>query len=123
MRDNVGLTTLLQHKQQQLDSQPLDSTDGNLATCCVAVANIHILFNPKRGDVKIGQLRLLIKHLQQLVCATLGSAAAGHVCCLVMGDMNHQPHSPIYNFMRQGWLDCLKQHRKDMAGEEQPAAE
>lgn len=30
----------------------------------VAVANTHVLFNPKRGDIKLAQLRLLLHHLQ-----------------------------------------------------------
>lgn len=35
----------------------------------VAVANTHVLFNPKRGDIKLAQLRLLLHHLQVSVCA------------------------------------------------------
>lgn len=82
----------------------------------IAVANTHTLFNPKRGDIKLGQLRLLIKHLQALLSASLPPEQVPAVAALVIGDMNHQPHTPIYNFMRQGWLDCLQQHRKAMAG-------
>lgn len=33
----------------------------------VAVANTHVLFNPKRGDIKLAQLRLLLHHLQVCV--------------------------------------------------------
>jgi endonuclease/exonuclease/phosphatase family metal-dependent hydrolase len=83
----------------------------------IAVANTHVLFNPKRGDVKVAQLRLLIKHLQQMVAANLPAEQLQHVAGLVMGDMNHQPNTAVYRFMAQGWVDCLRQQRKNMAGE------
>jgi endonuclease/exonuclease/phosphatase family metal-dependent hydrolase len=66
--------------------------------------------------VKVAQLRLLIKHLQALVAANLPPQQQQHVAALVMGDMNHQPHSAVYQFMAKGWVDCLQQRRKTMAG-------
>jgi hypothetical protein len=54
MRDNVGLITLFfckQHQQQPGASQKLPSGFRP----CIAVANTHILFNPKRGDMKVGR--------------------------------------------------------------------
>jgi endonuclease/exonuclease/phosphatase family metal-dependent hydrolase len=35
---------------------------------------------------------------------------------MIMGDFNSKPDTPLYRFMRQGAIDCLKHHRKDMAG-------
>jgi mRNA deadenylase 3'-5' endonuclease subunit Ccr4 len=82
----------------------------------IAVANTHVLFNPRRGDVKVAQLRLLIKHLQEMVAVNVPAQQQQHVAALVMGDMNHQPHTAVYQFMAQGWVDCLRQQRKNMAG-------
>jgi endonuclease/exonuclease/phosphatase family metal-dependent hydrolase len=82
----------------------------------VSIANTHILFNPKRGDIKLAQLRLLVQRLKLLTAAAVPPAEVGHVVALLMGDFNSTPHTPLYTFMRQGWVDCLAQHRKDMAG-------
>jgi endonuclease/exonuclease/phosphatase family metal-dependent hydrolase len=82
----------------------------------VAVANTHVLFNPKRGDIKLAQLRLLLHHLQVLIAAAVPEDQAGHVPAMIMGDFNSKPDTPLYRFMRQGAIDCLKHHRKDMAG-------
>jgi mRNA deadenylase 3'-5' endonuclease subunit Ccr4 len=82
----------------------------------IGVANTHVLFNPRRGDIKVAQLRLLIKHLQGLVAAHLPPQQQQQVLGLVMGDLNHQPNTAVYRFMAQGWVDCLRQHRKNMAG-------
>jgi endonuclease/exonuclease/phosphatase family metal-dependent hydrolase len=81
------------------------------------VANTHVLFNPKRGDIKLAQLRLLLQHLQALIAAALPEDQAQHVAAMVMGDFNSAPNTPLYRFMRQGWIDCLQHHRKDMAGQ------
>jgi hypothetical protein len=82
----------------------------------IAVANTHVLFNPKRGDIKLAQMRLLVQHLQTLVAAAVPEDQAGHVAAMIMGDFNSRPGTPLYTFMRQGWIDCLQHHRKDMAG-------
>ena len=131
------------------------------------VGNTHILFNPKRGDVKLGQLRTLLTTLEELreqapaiISSSGGSeddgsgsygsgdgrvgrqgagrlgedrvgAVAGvvggngsssgvedfDIPVLVMGDMNLSPYSPMYQYMQQGFLDCLQHHRKDLSGE------
>lgn len=82
----------------------------------LAVANTHVLFNPKRGDIKLAQLRLLIRHLQALISAAVPQGHVGHVPALVMGDFNSVPDSPLYRFVRDGLVNCLEHHRKDIAG-------
>jgi mRNA deadenylase 3'-5' endonuclease subunit Ccr4 len=88
----------------------------NTTSPFIAIANTHVLFNPRRGDVKVAQLRLLIKHLQALVAKSLPPQQQQHVAALVVGDLNHQPHTAVYQFMSKGWVDCLRQQRKNMAG-------
>lgn len=66
------------------------------------VANTHILFNMKRGDIKTGQVALLIASIDKM-CFGLrfDSKFAGVLLC---GDFNIEPKSPIYNFIRNGIL-------------------
>jgi hypothetical protein len=103
----------------------------------LAVANTHVLFNPKRGDIKIGQLRLLTAALARLARGGGGGGGAGGVlqggsggggapasggpapvgaALLMMGDLNTAPHSPVYEFLARGELDCLLHSRKDLSG-------
>lgn len=57
------------------------------------VGNIHVLFNPNRGDVKLGQIRSLFSRAQILSkrwnCAPI----------VLAGDFNITPQSAIYKFM------------------------
>jgi endonuclease/exonuclease/phosphatase family metal-dependent hydrolase len=76
---------------------------------------VRCCFHP--GILQVGQLRLLVKRLQELVSERLPEQHQQLVPALVMGDMNHQPDTPVYHFLRHGWVDCLRQHRKDMSGE------
>ncbi|XP_039145540.1 carbon catabolite repressor protein 4 homolog 3-like [Dioscorea cayenensis subsp. rotundata] len=48
----------------------------------IVIGNIHVLFNPKRGDVKLGQVRMLLEKAYDL------SEKWGNIPILVMGDFN-----------------------------------
>uniref|UniRef100_A0A4W3IEZ6 Angel homolog 2 (Drosophila) n=1 Tax=Callorhinchus milii TaxID=7868 RepID=A0A4W3IEZ6_CALMI len=88
-RDNVGLVLLL---------RPALSSGGAAPNICVA--NTHLLYNPRRGDIKLAQLAILM--------AEIGKAASsgkGEYCPIVFcGDLNSVPSSPLYNFIRDGKL-------------------
>uniref|UniRef100_A0A0N4ZPI7 Endo/exonuclease/phosphatase domain-containing protein n=1 Tax=Parastrongyloides trichosuri TaxID=131310 RepID=A0A0N4ZPI7_PARTI len=61
------------------------------------VANTHILYNPKRGDVKLSQIACLLSHLQDMV------NNCKYPCAYIMcGDFNMQPYSKMYNFIVDG---------------------
>lgn len=77
------------------------------------VGNTHILFNPKRGDIKMAQLRLLLTRMTSLAAQ---QSRGTDVLFLAMGDLNLAPHSPIYDFLAMGELDCLSHYKKDLSG-------
>nr|GMC55401.1 carbon catabolite repressor protein 4 homolog 5 isoform X1 [Ipomoea batatas] len=67
---------------------------NNVAQFCVfkvklsmrfLVGNIHVLFNPKRGDIKLGQIRLLVENAQRL------SREWGNIPIILAGDLNSMP--------------------------------
>jgi mRNA deadenylase 3'-5' endonuclease subunit Ccr4 len=70
------------------------------------VGNTHLLFNPKRGDVKLGQIGLLFANLQQQIekfMSTNSSASfGGYFMC---GDFNLEPLSPLYRFVVERKID------------------
>ncbi|XP_019374306.1 PREDICTED: protein angel homolog 1 [Gavialis gangeticus] len=91
-RDNVGLVLLLQpllaEGMEQKTASPL------------CVANTHMLYNPRRGDIKLAQMALLLAEIDKVVKTVEGSYCPIILC----GDLNSVPDSPLYRFIRNGHL-------------------
>ncbi|KAI1727010.1 protein angel like protein 2 [Ditylenchus destructor] len=89
-RDNVGQIVVLE-------------IFGTRTQICVS--NTHVLFNMRRGDVKLNQCEYLLNRLSEVEesiraqAASSGKTFAGHILC---GDFNIEPFSPIYNFLVEG---------------------
>lgn len=94
-RDNIGLIAILrpQVTQSQNDMK-------------LIVATTHLLFNPRRGDIKLGQLRLLLAEVDKLAFRGFNpkSQKSLYHPIILCGDMNSKPFSPLYNFLVQGRL-------------------
>ncbi|KAH0622712.1 hypothetical protein JD844_025252 [Phrynosoma platyrhinos] len=102
-RDNVGLVLLL---------EPQFYCKTNTAIC---VANTHLLYNPRRGDIKLTQLAMLLAEITNVAIRE-----NGHFCPLVIcGDFNSVPHSPLYNFLREGKLNYEGLAIGKVSGQEQ----
>ncbi|XP_068255754.1 protein angel homolog 1 isoform X2 [Nyctibius grandis] len=91
-RDNVGLVLLL----QPLLPEGLDLK----AVSPLCVANTHVLFNPRRGDIKLAQMALLLAEIDKIAKNAEGSYYPVILC----GDLNSVPDSPLYKFIRNGEL-------------------
>lgn len=85
-RDNVGLVLLLQPREA--------------ASSSICVANTHLLYNPRRGDVKLAQLAILLAEISRLSRLPNGSSSPVVLC----GDFNSTPLSPLYTFLTTGCL-------------------
>ncbi|XP_056125338.1 protein angel homolog 2 [Rhinichthys klamathensis goyatoka] len=88
-RDNVGLIVLL---------RPVDP-HSSLTNVCVA--NTHLLYNPRRGDIKLAQLAMLLAEITRV--AQLPDSSVCPV--LLCGDFNSIPWSPLYRFIKDSRLD------------------
>jgi hypothetical protein len=73
-RDNIGVIAVLDDLGPQ---QPPEAAGGAKAggegRCrrrrrVVVVANTHLLFNPRRGDVKLAQVEMLLRRLEVCGC-------------------------------------------------------
>ncbi|RHY83945.1 hypothetical protein DYB26_002693 [Aphanomyces astaci] len=73
----------------------------------VVVATTHILFNPRRGDVKLAQMQLLL--------STLHALNIPHV--ILCGDFNVTPKSALYAFLSKGRLDGTTVYTGDASGQ------
>ncbi|XP_024119773.1 protein angel homolog 2 isoform X2 [Oryzias melastigma] len=88
-RDNVGLVLQLQPR------------DGRSQPSSICVANTHLLYNPRRGDIKLTQLAILLAEVQRLARLPDGSSDPVLLC----GDFNSAPWSPLYTFLTRGRLE------------------
>lgn len=92
-RDNVGLVLLL---------RPRGPAPPSARGLCVA--NTHLLYNPRRGDIKLAQLALLLAEISR-VSRPLGGADDAPCPVILCGDFNSVPWSPLYTFIRDSRLE------------------
>ncbi|XP_036449767.1 protein angel homolog 1 isoform X1 [Colossoma macropomum] len=92
-RDNVGIVLLL---------QPISEHGEGLQFSPICVANTHLLFNPRRGDVKLAQLAIMLAEIDSVIrqCKTKGSDCEVVLC----GDLNSLPNMPLYQLIATGQL-------------------
>ena len=92
-RDNVALIVKLKPLSEHVPPERR-----------VCVANTHLLFNPRRGDVKLAQLMVLLAELDKcgFISDSMEEKYHGVILC---GDFNSEPHSELYKLMTMGKLN------------------
>jgi mRNA deadenylase 3'-5' endonuclease subunit Ccr4 len=95
-----------------LNLPPKDMEPTANETPDILVASTHILFNPGRGDVKLGQVRHILNR-----CAALGTGPLGSCHLVMLGDFNSAPHSGVYDFILNGSLDIRETDRRRLGGQ------
>uniref|UniRef100_A0ACD6AEZ1 Uncharacterized protein n=1 Tax=Avena sativa TaxID=4498 RepID=A0ACD6AEZ1_AVESA len=74
------------------------------------LGNIHVLFNPKRGDIKLGQIRMLLEKSKAL------SEKWDGIPIVLAGDFNCTPDSAIYKFLSTMKLNVSLHDRRQLSG-------
>ena len=92
-RDNIALIVELKPKDSGNDSKPL------------IVANTHLLYNPKRGDVKLAQIRLLLAEIEKMAHISQKDGVFDYSPIILCGDLNSEPNSMIYDFITKGLVN------------------
>ncbi|TYZ66124.1 hypothetical protein PybrP1_009266 [[Pythium] brassicae (nom. inval.)] len=115
-RDNVAIAAVVEWRGGGVDPPQR-----------LIVATTHVLFNPKRGDVKLKQLELLTRRLSELrVQQPAGDAPEPSLLPVVLcGDFNLEPFSALYEFLSTGSLRVPDLNRTMMSGQhdfDNPAA-
>ncbi|KAM7259807.1 hypothetical protein ACFE04_015548 [Oxalis oulophora] len=77
----------------------------------LVVGNIHVIFRPSKGEVKLGQLRLLSSRAQIL------SEKWGDAPLVLGGDFNSTPQSAVYQFLSSSELNIESYNRKELSGQ------
>jgi len=109
-RDNVALLVMLQPKK--------DWSGGQDMRLCVATT--HMLFNPKRGDIKLAQLAVLLAELDRFTRKGIesGTGMPLYHPSIFCGDFNAVPYSEIYRLIHRGRLKYENLVSKDISGQQ-----
>lgn len=102
-RDNVGIIVLL---------KSVDEPQRNLC-----VATTHLLFNPRRGDIKLAQLGVFLAEIDQVSHYRLEDGTFARCPVVLCGDMNSVPQSPLSEFIQKGTLDFKDIPCGDISGQ------
>lgn len=99
-RHNIGLLLLLRARDEA-------QYGGKLC-----VVNTHLLYNPRRGDIKLAQLVLLLAKIDEVATVSDSMTRQYHPVILC-GDLNLEPNSDLFLFLSRGCLqyDGLLQHK------------
>lgn len=89
-RDNVGIIAVLRPKLESKIEPPQ-----------LVIANTHLLFNPKRSDVKLAQLKLFLSELEEISLQHYDSIndKRSHHPTILCGDLNSVPESTVNKFI------------------------
>ncbi|KAH1234194.1 Carbon catabolite repressor protein 4 5 [Glycine max] len=113
MRNNVAQLCVFEanHDKKESDACNLTTMTPSTGKRRFVVGNIHVLFNPNRGDIKLGQVRLLLDKAYKL------SQEWGNIPVIIAGDLNSVPQSAIYKFLSSSKLDIQLHDRRNMSGQ------
>ncbi|XP_064420984.1 protein angel homolog 1 isoform X2 [Latimeria chalumnae] len=93
-RDNVGLVALL---------RPHEGAEGRPVRTPVCIGNTHLLYNPRRGDIKLAQLAMLLAEIDRMAASERQDGI--HCPVILCGDFNSAPDSPLYKLIRNSTLN------------------
>ncbi|GJQ65530.1 hypothetical protein Trydic_g7631 [Trypoxylus dichotomus] len=88
-RDNVGIVATF---------APKDNMNAEFI-----VATTHLLYNPRRNDVRLAQAQVLLAEIDRMAYRHKQSGS-NYVPVILTGDLNADPQSPIYNFIVRSML-------------------
>ncbi|XP_059454522.1 carbon catabolite repressor protein 4 homolog 5 isoform X2 [Corylus avellana] len=113
LRDNVAQLCVLEMIQNQSESELYTERSMSPPTLSrrLLVGNIHVLFNPNRGDIKLGQVRIFLERAYEL------SQEWGDIPVVIGGDLNSLPQSAIYQFVASSKLDIHLHDRRKISGQ------
>ncbi|KAL1566410.1 carbon catabolite repressor protein 4 5 [Salvia divinorum] len=108
LRHNVAQFCVLKMNQ---DLHKADDTSSASTSHSIVVGNIHVLFNPNRGDIKLGQMRMFLEKAYEL------SQKWGCIPVVVTGDLNSLPQSALYQYVASSKLHVHQHDRRKISGQ------
>lgn len=103
-RDNVALLVLLRPKCSSVEQK-------------LCIANTHLLYNPRRGDVKLAQLNVLLAEIECMAYINDGKRKTDYYPIILCGDFNLEPFCDLYRFISDGSIRYKGLHVSRMSGQ------
>ncbi|XP_076925803.1 carbon catabolite repressor protein 4 homolog 5-like [Bidens hawaiensis] len=110
LRDSVAQFCVLKMNGNKKQIDDIENLTAQ-ASRSILVGNTHVLFNPSRGDIKLGQIRLFLNKAHKL------SQTWGNIPVVLGGDLNSMPQSAIYQFIASSELNVQNHERKKISGQ------
>ncbi|XP_004235772.1 carbon catabolite repressor protein 4 homolog 5 isoform X2 [Solanum lycopersicum] len=114
LRNNVCQLCVFKMNVKSSTKDVSASNSESVSSPSFLVGNIHVLYNPNRGDIKLGQVRLFLESAQRL------SHEWGDIPVVLAGDLNSMPQSAMYQFLTSNKLDIQMHDRKQISGQIYP---
>ncbi|CAK9176316.1 unnamed protein product [Ilex paraguariensis] len=111
LRDNVAQICVFESMKLNDNNYASALPGSSAGSNRVVICNIHVLYNPKRGEIKLGQIRVLLDRAYAV--SKLWDDAPVVLC----GDFNCTPKSPLYNFISEQKLDLSELPRDKISGQ------
>ncbi|KAL7139418.1 hypothetical protein ABFS83_09G049200 [Erythranthe nasuta] len=112
LRNNVAQFCVLKMNQDPPFAEATEQRSSRATTSrSLLVGNTHVLYNPKRGDIKLGQMRVLLEKAYEL------SQEWGCIPTVITGDLNSLPQSAMYQFLASSKLHIHEHDRKEISGQ------
>lgn len=111
-RDNVGIIAVLKPKFSC-------ETDNSR----LVIANTHLIFNPKRSDIKLAQLKLFLSELDEISFEhydTINDERC-HYPTILCGDLNSVPESDVNRYIVKNQTSFERQDKVDKESDISPA--
>lgn len=73
------------------------------------VATTHLLYNPRRQDIRLAQVQILLAELERCAQKNDENGKKTHLPVILTGDFNLQPYSAPYSLITNGkFIDIRK---------------
>ncbi|KAL6208165.1 hypothetical protein ACLB2K_019116 [Fragaria x ananassa] len=111
LRDNVAQICVLESLRKTSKKNNAALSTSSPGSHKVVICNIHVLYNPRRGEIKLGQVRVLLDK------AGAVSKFWNDAPIVLCGDYNCTLNSPLYNFISEQKLDLAEVDRDKVSGQ------
>ncbi|KAK3164750.1 hypothetical protein QOZ80_1AG0024120 [Eleusine coracana subsp. coracana] len=112
LRDNVAQICVLESVAPSNAQTDSHSPSHPEQAKQIVVCNTHVLYNPKRGDIKLGQVRTLLDRAYTV------SKMWNNAPVVICGDFNSTPKSPLYNFLSEQKLNLSGLAKSTISGQQ-----
>lgn len=76
------------------------------------VATTHLLYNPRRQDIRLAQVQILLAELKRCAQKTDENGKTTHLPVILTGDFNLQPYSAPFNLITNGKSFLIDKRKK-----------